>query len=150
MTIGPQALKPNPALAPLAFLIGEWRTTGTHPMVPGKPLPGRTSFAWAEGGAFLVLHSQVDAPDFPDGVAIFGSDDKAGSVTMLWFDQRETSRRYEVEIGDHSITWRRDDPELAQTNTITAQGGTLVSQGRMSQKRGPWTDDLSQTLERVK
>jgi hypothetical protein len=26
--IGARALIPNPALAPLAFLIGEWRTTG--------------------------------------------------------------------------------------------------------------------------
>jgi hypothetical protein len=148
--IGAKAQIPNPALAPLAFLIGEWRTTGTHPMLPGKQLPGRTRFAWAEGGAFLIMHSQVDAPDFPDGVAIFGSDDSAGSVTMLWFDQRETSRRYEVELGDNSLTWHRDDPELAQTNTLTAEGDGLVSKGRMSQQRGPWTDDLSQTFERVR
>lgn len=148
--IGAKAQIPNPALAPLAFLIGEWRTTGTHPMVPGRQLPGRTSFAWHQGGAFLIMQSQVDAPDFPDGVAIFGSDDKAGAFTMLWFDQRGTSRRYEVETGDNSITWRRDDPELAQTSTITADGDTLVGKGRMSQQRGPWTDDLSQTFERVK
>lgn len=32
-----EAAKPNPALAPFGALVGEWRTVGTHPMVPGAP-----------------------------------------------------------------------------------------------------------------
>ena len=33
--IGAEAHRPNPALEPLTPLVGEWRTTGTHPLVPG-------------------------------------------------------------------------------------------------------------------
>jgi hypothetical protein len=150
-TIGAEARIPNPALKPLAFLIGEWRTTGSHPLVPGKSLSGRTSFAWHEGGAFLIMRSQVDEPQFPDGMAIIGSDDVAGAFALIYFDERGTSRLFEVSVGDRTVTWRRDNPEFSQSVTITAgeDGATLVSKGRMSEKGGPWTDDLSQVFERI-
>lgn len=149
-TVGAKARIPNPALEPLAFLLGEWRTTGTHPLMEGEALNGRTSFDWHEGGAFLILRSEVDAPGFPHGVGIIASDDHAGTFSMTWFDERGTSRLYEVTVGKGTITWRRDDPELAQTNTITAEGDgdTLVAKGRMSEKGGLWGDDLSQVFRR--
>ncbi|HEY0807122.1 MAG TPA: hypothetical protein VGD84_18790 [Pseudonocardiaceae bacterium] len=50
--IGSEALIPNPALRPFAALVGEWRTTGTHPYVPDTIFHGRASFAWHEGGAW--------------------------------------------------------------------------------------------------
>jgi hypothetical protein len=146
---GARALVPNPALKPLEFLIGEWRTTGTHPAFPGESLPGRTSFSWHEGGAFLVMRSEVDQPQFPDGLALFGSDDGAGRFAMLYFDERGVSRLFDVTPGDRSATWRRDDPDFAQEVTIAAEGGDrLVSRGRMSKKSGDWTDDLSQVFVR--
>jgi hypothetical protein len=149
ITIGAKARIANPALKPLEFLIGEWRTTGTHPAVPGRKLEGRASFAWHQGGAFIVLHTHVDEPDFPDGVAIFGSDDDHGTVTMIYFDEREISRRYEVTVGDKTVTWKRDDAKLAQTNTISANGDDiLVGKGRKAENGGEWGDDLSQTFHR--
>jgi len=145
---GAKALRPNPALAPLEFLVGEWRTTGTHPMVPGASLDGRTSFSWHEGGAFLVMRSQVDHPQFPDGVAIVGSDDSSGGFSMLYFDERGISRILAVTVGDRSATWRHEDPQFAQSLTIEADGERLVSKGRMSRKGGEWEDDLSQVFTR--
>ncbi|HEX8639875.1 MAG TPA: hypothetical protein VF704_01850 [Allosphingosinicella sp.] len=148
--IGREALIPNPALRPLAFLIGSWRTTGTHPLVPGEVFHGRTSFAWHEGGAFLIMHSEIDEPEIPSGVAIFGSDNGLGTVAMLYFDERGVSRKYDVETGDRTVTWRRDDPEFRQTQTITAaaDGGTLESKGRMARDGGAWEDDLWLTFAR--
>jgi hypothetical protein len=148
---GAKALVRNPALKPLEFLIGEWRTTGTHPLVPGDTLLGRTSFSWHEGGAFLVMRSEVDQPQFPDGLAVIGSDDSAGRFAMVYFDERAVSRLFELTAGDRSATWRRDDPDFAQLVTISAEEGLdrLVSRGRMSKKGGDWTDDLSQVFERI-
>jgi hypothetical protein len=148
--IGAVALMPNPALQPLAFLIGEWRTTGTHPLVPDTTLAGRTSFAWHEGGAFLIMRSEVDEPRFPSGVAIIGSDNGAGTFAMTYFDERGVSRLYRVEVGARTVTWRRDDPALSQSMTIAAgdDGDTLVGTGRMSQDGGAWGDDLSQAFTR--
>jgi hypothetical protein len=125
--IGARARIPNPALKPLEFLVGEWRTTG----------------------AFLIMRSEVDEPRFPDGVAIIGSSDIAGTFAMIYFDERGTSRIFQVSVGDRTVTWRRDDPDFSQSLTITAEGGDrLVSQGRMTTKDGIWTDDLSQLFTR--
>jgi len=148
VSTGAEALIPNPALKPLEFLVGEWRTDGTHPMVPGETLHGRTSFAWHEGGAFLIMRSQVDWPKFPDGVAIIGSDGASGKLTMIYFDERQVSRLLDVTVGDRSVTWRHDDPEFTQSLTISAEGEGLVSKGRMSRKGGEWEDDLSQVFTR--
>jgi hypothetical protein len=147
--IGAEARIPNPALAPLAFLIGEWETIGTHPLVPGETLRGRTSFAWHEGGAFLIMRSEIDHPLFPSGVAIIGSDDGTGRFAMIYFDERGTSRLIEVEVGNGEISWRRDTPEFSQSLTIRAEGDNLVSTGRMSEIGGDWADDLSQRFIRA-
>jgi hypothetical protein len=146
--IGAEALVANPALKPLEFLIGEWRTVGTHPLVPGEALHGRTSFSWHEGGAFLIMRSQVDHPQFPDGVAIIGSDGASGKFSMIYFDEREVSRILDVTICARSVKWCHDDPEFAQSLTIAAEGDGLVSKGRMSKKGGSWEEDLSQAFTR--
>lgn len=112
-------------------------------------LSGRTSFDWHESGAFLIMRNEIDDPRFPDGVAIIGSDDGAGTFAMSYFDERAVSRLFKVTVGEGGVGWRRDDAEFAQSVVIEAQGeGRLVSTGRMSVKGGPWTDDLSQVFER--
>jgi hypothetical protein len=148
--IAAAASRPNPALAPLAFLIGEWRTTGTHPAVPGETLCGRTSFSWHEGGAFLIMRSEIDHPLFPSGVAIIASDAAAGTLVMSYFDERGVSRILDVATGDRSVTWRHDDPEFAQSLIIARDedGDTLRSTGKMSERGGEWVDDLSQVYVR--
>src|SRR4051794_41290445 len=98
--IGLEAQRPNPALEPLAPLLGDWRTTGTHPLVPGTTFHGRTSFTGHEGGAFVLMRSEIDEPGIPSGVAVIGSGDAAGPVTMSYFDERGISPRDTVEGGD--------------------------------------------------
>src|SRR5688572_22392670 len=96
--IGREARIANPALRPFAFLLGKWTTTGTHPEVPGKTFHGRTSFAWHEAGAFLIMHSEIDEPEIPSGVAILGSDDAAKTFFLSYFDERGISRKYDVTL----------------------------------------------------
>jgi hypothetical protein len=148
--IGAEARIPNPALKPFEFLIGEWRTTGIHPEMPGEMLRGRTSFAWHEGGAFLIMRSEVDHPAIPSGLAVVGSDGASGKFAMTYFDERGVSRIFEVTAGHRTATWRRDDPDFSQSTTITADpsGDSLDGKGRMSRKGGAWTDDLSQVYRR--
>ena len=149
--IGSEALRPNPALEPLAPLVGEWRTTGTHPLVPGTTFHGRTSFAWHEGGAFLLMRSEIDEPEVPSGVAVIGSDDAAGTFTMMYFDERGVSRQYTVEVAEGEVSWHRDEAGFAQRMvfTIAADGGRLDAQGRMARNGGSWEDDLQLSYERV-
>ncbi|QXC62239.1 hypothetical protein KSP35_05375 [Aquihabitans sp. G128] len=149
--IGPVAQRPNPALAPLAPLLGAWRTTGTHPLVPGVTFHGRTSFEWHEGGAFLLMRSEIDEPQVPDGLAIIGSDDAAGTFTMIYFDERDISRRYDVEVADGEVSWHRDEAGFAQRMVLTigADGTSLEAQGTMSRDGAPWEDDLRLSYQRI-
>jgi len=83
-----EAAIPNPALTPFSVLVGTWSYVGTHPLVPNATFHGRTSFEWIEGGAFMIMRSEIDEPGIPSGVAIVGSDDATGESFMLYFDER--------------------------------------------------------------
>ena len=148
--IGQEAEITNAALHGFQFLLGTWRTEGTHPLVPGKTFHGRSVFEWGFGGAFLVMHSEIDEPEVPSGIAIFGSDDAGGPWSMMYFDERGVSRRYAVTVGTDQITCERDDPAFSQTMTIRAgsDGKTLTSTGRLRRDGGSWEEDLTLTFRR--
>lgn len=149
--IGAKANIANPQLTFFERLIGQWRTTGTHPAMPGVTLRGRVSFAWQDGGAFLVWRSEVDDPRFPDGIAIVGSDDAAGTLFISYFDQRGVSRKYDVTLGENGFAMQRMDPKFSQRMTFALAAGDakMVSQGEMSREGAGWEPDLSQTFERL-
>lgn len=146
-----EASKPNPALQPLAVLVGSWTTVGAHPMLPGVTLHGRTSFDWFEGGAFLVMHSEIDEPDIPSGIAIFGSDDATGECFMLYFDERGVSRKYDVTLRDNVLKWWRNAPGFFQrfTGTIGDEGRTIVGNGELCRDGVTWEGDLALTYTRI-
>ena len=146
-----KAAIPNPALKPFAVLIGEWKTSGTHPLVPNTVLHGHASFKWIEGGAFLMWFSEIDKKDFPTGIAIFGSDDATGKYFMMYFDERKVSRKYEVSFQDGILNWWRDAPGFSQryTWTITDNGNTIIGKGQLSKNGTTWEKDLEQTFTRI-
>jgi hypothetical protein len=149
-TIGLEAAIPNPALRPLSFLVGEWRTEGSHPMLPGKILHGRTSFSWSDGGAFLVMRSEIDEPEVPSAIAIFGTDDDAKECTMLYFDERGVSRRYMVALRSDGLHWWRDAPGFSQrfAAKVVDGGKRIVGHGELNQG-DRWEPDLELTYTRL-
>jgi hypothetical protein len=149
--IGPEASIPNPALKIFEPFVGEWQTVGHHPFLPGMELHGRVSFAWIEGGAFLMMRTEVDVPEIPSGISIFGSDDAAGTYYMIYFDERGVSRKYDVTMSGNRLTWQRDDPSFSQRATLTMENGNwIVSTGEMSRDGATWEPDLGSTYTRVK
>ena len=149
-TIGSEAAIPNSASNPLAFLIGEWRTEGSHPMLPGKLLHGRTSFAWSDGGAFLVMRSEIDEPEVPSGIAVLGTDDDSKECSMLYFDERGVSRRYVVALRSDEWRWWRDAPGFSQRfhARLVDGGKRMVGHGEMNRGDG-WEPDLQLTYTRT-
>lgn len=149
-----EASIPNPALKPLSVLIGKWTTVGTHQLVPNTTFHGRTVFEWLEGGAFLIMHSEIDEPSIPSGIAIFGTDDDdgIGEYFMLYFDERGVSRRYEVSLHDNVLKWWRNSPNFSQryTHTIVDDGDTIIGRGELSKDGLSWEKDLDLTYTRVK
>jgi hypothetical protein len=148
--IGDEARIPNPALAPLARLVGSWTTTGSHGMMPGTELHGRSIVEWIEGGAFLRMQSEVDHPQFPTGIAIIGSDDATGQLFMSYFDERGVSRRYEMSMHGDVWRWWRDAPGMSQryVYTISDDARTMVGKGELSKDGKTWEKDLDLTYTR--
>jgi hypothetical protein len=145
-------VQPNPRLQPLAVLVGEWTSVGTHPLVPGKTFHGHATFTWLESGAFLLLNFHIDEPEIPDAVAIIGTDDaKPDAGAMLYFDVRNVSREYRWTIAGNVWTWSRDDPEFLQRMvlTIADDGQSIESNGEMSRDGQPWEPDLQLTYTRI-
>jgi hypothetical protein len=121
-----------------------------HPLIPGKTLHGRASFAWADGGAFLVMRSEVDEPEIPSGIAVFGTDDDTGECSMLYFDERGVSRRYQVEVRSDECRFWRDNATFSQRFKVRLvdEGRRMIGQGEM--KRGDaWEPDLQLTYMRT-
>jgi hypothetical protein len=145
-----EAAKPNPALEPFGVLVGTWNTVGTHPLTPGTTYHGRATFEWFAGGAFLIMHTQIDEPQIPSGIAVFGTDDTTGECTMLYFDERDVSRKYEVSFRDRELKWWRNAPGFSQRMTlaISADGRTIVGHGEYSRDDAPWEPDLALTYTR--
>jgi len=149
--VGREAAIPNPALQPWNAVVGDWTTVGRHPLLPGVELHGRASFAWLEGGAFLIMRTEIDEPQVPSGIAIVGSDDVTGEQFMLYYDERRVSRRYAVTWRHDGWQWSRDAPDMSQrfTVTISDDGRSMLGQGQMSRDGTSWEGDLELTYRRI-
>ena len=99
----------------------------------------------------LSLGVAVNDRSHHDAAAQRAMDDEAGTFTMIYFDERDVSRRYTVEVGDGEVRWHRDEAGFAQLMvfTIAADGTRLDAHGTMSRDGGAWEDDLSLTYERI-
>lgn len=146
-----KARMPNPYLQPLQFLVGEWKTIGAHPLVPDTQLHGKVVFEWILSGAYLQMTSTIDHLDFPDGLAIFGSDNEQGGTYLLYFDERGVSRKQNFCLEDNGWKWWRDDPDFSQRFTVTLEnnGNTVIGKGEMRKKGGEWESDLDLTYYRI-
>ncbi len=142
---------PNPGLEAFSILIGNWNTTGTHGLLPDTILHGHASFEWLEGGAFLMMRSEIDDPRFPQGIAIIGSDNSEGEYYMLTFDERGVSRKHEVTLHENIWKWWRNAPGFLQRYEaqIVDGGNTIISKGELSKDGLSWEKDLDLTYKRV-
>jgi hypothetical protein len=148
----PKQLPPNKALLGFEPFIGTWDTTGTHGMLPGTMVKGRTSFEWHESGAFIVVKSTVDDERFPsEAVAMIGSDDVLGTYAMLYYDARGVSRIQNVSLEGATLRWSRDAPAFSQRYVLTLSEDhqTIVGKGEISKDGTTWEKDLDQDYTKV-
>ena len=146
-----KAAKKNPSLEAYSALIGKWKTVGTHPLLPNITLNGETTFEWLEKGAFVIMRNHISHRDFPDGIAIIGSDDSDKEHSMIYFDERKVSRKYVSTIKGNVWKYWRKDKKFSQRFRceIKDAGRTIISSGEMSRNGKSWEKDLQLVYSRI-
>jgi hypothetical protein len=151
----PTPFKSNPALDQLAPFLGEWVieiTSVSSYEDPSALVRGHSSFAWLEGGAFLIQHSEISNSDFPRSTAVIGPDDAAGTYRMLYYDSRAVSRIYRMTFSGGIWTLWRDFPGFSQRfhGTFGEDGKTITAYWEKSSDGANWEHDFDLTYARVR
>jgi hypothetical protein len=147
--------KSNPALDQLAPFIGEWNieiTSMSFDPDPAAVVWGHSSFAWLEGGAFLIQHSEISASDFPRSVEVIGPDDEAETYRMLYYDSRGFSRIYRMTFSSGIWTIWRDFPGFSQRfhGTFSEDGKIISARWEKSSDGSNWEHDFDLTYTKVR
>jgi hypothetical protein len=141
----------NPALEELAPWVGNWAIEITFPGDPPTIVHGRAEFAWIEGGAFLLMRSEVDWEGPTDSLGVIGCDDAGTDYTVLYFDARGVSRVYQMSFANG--VWRqwRDAPGFAQrfAGTFGEDGNTITATWEASTDGTTWEHDFDLTFTRA-
>lgn len=145
----------NLALDQLAPFIGEWNieiTSMSFHEDPSAVVQGHSSFAWLEGGAFLVQHSEISNSDFPTSIAVMGPDDAAATYRMLYYDSRAVSRIYRMTFSGGIWTLWRDFPGFSQRfhGTFGEDGKIITARWERSSDGSNWERDFDLTYTKVR
>jgi hypothetical protein len=120
-------------------LVGDWEIRTSYTEVP----PGRVTFEWTLGGAFLLCRSTIEKP-FPNGLALLTPD------CQYYFDDRGVVRQYEQSFD--ATTWKmfRDAPDpFPQRFTGTfSEDGTKIA-GLWEKKDPEWGTDFTGEYTRI-
>jgi hypothetical protein len=119
---------PLDALEPL---IGEWSVEGRHVALPNAVIRGRSVFEWWGDRAFLMHHSTVDHPDFPDSISVIGATQPDGGLAQHYFDTRGVHRLYDMTFGGGVWTLDRKavgakDFDQRMHATFSTDGKTIM------------------------
>jgi hypothetical protein len=138
----------DPALEPFEALIGSWTTEADHVAVDGV-VHGTTTFAWLEGGHFVLQRSHVDHELFPDGIGIIGAPETGEGLVLESFDSRGVRRTYRTLLEDG--VWRiwRDAPGFGQRFAAPVGPESFEGVFELAETPGDWREDMRVTYRRV-
>ncbi len=139
---------PSESLRTLDVLVGEWRTSA-----PAMEAEGLTTFAWLEGGGFLIERSTVSRPEFPNSVCVIGATGPGGALQQHYFDSRGVARLYEMTLENGAWTLFRAGPDWPQRyiGEISDDGNTITGRWERGDEPGaPLQHDFDLNFSRVR
>ena len=147
--------KPNLALDQLSVLIGELNIEIKSVSAyedQSTLIRGHSSFAWLEGRAFLVQHSEILDSNFPTSTSVIGPDDAVGTYCMLYYDSRAVSRIYRMTFSGGIWTLWRDFPGFSQRfhGMVSEDGEIITAYWEKSSDGSNWERDFDLTYTRVR
>jgi hypothetical protein len=141
------------ALKELEVLVGTWKVVATPP--GGEPWPGdaEITYEWLPGSdrQLLVERSQIEMPEAPNAVCVFGCDAANGSYFQLYTDDRNVCRVYEVSIGDGEMRIWRDGPPFSQRfyGKFSEDGNRIEARWEAAKDGTTWETDFDLVFTRV-
>jgi hypothetical protein len=136
----------NPALKSLEVFVGEWETELSNAsFLPDKsePQKGVVSFELIENDGFLV--QRQGGPSFPWARWIIGRDESEENYSVLYFDDRGVSRKYEMSLADGIWKIWRNAPGFWQRfkGKVSKDGKTIIAHWELSTDGGKtWDHDF--------
>lgn len=108
----------------------------THPMLEDTVVHGRATYAWLEGGRFLIQRAVNEHPDFPDSLSVIGVMEGEDDLSMQYFDSRGVHRIYVIGFDGTELTLERDAPGFAQRVSAKAQRRRVEPRRRLAAEPG--------------
>lgn len=141
--------QPTSPLKQFEILVGEWDTVGTHPALPSAA-HGHSLFRWLREGALLIWHFDWESPGPPSAISVIGHDDAVDTCSMLYADERDVARIYQMSLAGGVWKMWRDSPGFSQrlTGTFSEDGNTITVHGALSRDGSAWEQDLDVTYTR--
>jgi hypothetical protein len=145
----------NPALKPLEVLAGDWvmeLSNASFLPNPSDKLEGYVSFKWLEKGGFLVMRQGDKLAGPPTASWIIGRDDSQQNYTILYYDSRGVSRKYEMSFRDGIWKiWRESLGFWQRFEGKVNKGGNSISAYWEKSKDGKtWEHDFDISYTRMK
>lgn len=138
----------EPDVRALDALVGTWTTAATHPQLDGVA-PGTATFAWLDGGRFLIQRCSHDHLLFPNSIAVLGPPEEGAGLVMEYFDSRGVRRTYRTSLDDGVWRYWRDAPGFDQRFSATLGPDTFEGHWELARTRGDWHDDLHVSYRRT-
>jgi len=136
----------NPALQDIKGFIGTWEMELSNASFLPDPktiIKGTAIFEWFEGGDFLILR-QGTKKKAPWATWFIGHDEDSRNYTVLYLDDRQSSRVYEMSFEDGIWKIWRTSPGFAQrfTGTISDDKKTITGYWEKSTDGKRWDHDF--------
>jgi hypothetical protein len=149
------SLSPNPSLKDLEILIGAWdMRLSNASFLPSMSdsVMGHAAFEWRENGAFLIMYMGDQPPGTPDARWLISRDETVPNYCMLYYDNREVSRVYEMSFSDG--TWKiwRDSPGFSQRfeGKVGEDGDVISAHWEKSLDGLTWEHDFDVVYTRAR
>lgn len=146
--------KLNPALKPLEVLVGDWDMELSNAAFlpsPSDTVHGHVTFDWLENSGFLVMRQGDKPRGAPAATWVIGRDDSAQNYSILYFDSRGVSRKYEMSFNDGVWKIWRESPNFWQRyeGKVSEDGNTITAYWEKSPDGKKWEHDFDMTYRRL-
>lgn len=144
----------NPALQAFKQFIGTWEMEISNAsFLPdaNAVIKASASFEWFEEGEFLIFRQGKRNNDTPWAIWFIGHDKDAQNYTVLYIDDQQSSRVYEMSFENNVWKLWRNGPEFMQrfTGEVNQDQNIISGNWEKSTDGENWEHDFKLTYKKT-